>query len=130
MKVFMLTFIYALFCIVPLYSQDHSEDKEIMNRVIGFFVAGEASSIYNLFDDTMKGAITADKLTEIWTSLQQQYGKYLGTGDAISIESQGYVIVNQLLDFETTDLDIRLAFNSTHQISGLFFVPPVSKKKE
>ena len=110
-------------------AQDYATQLEITKNVIEHFEANEINEIFALFDDTMKGAITVEKLVEIWQSLPNQCGGYLGSGEAIASEVQGMIVVNQLLDFENVDLDIRLAFNDQNQISGLSFVPPVKKKE-
>ncbi|MDZ7606572.1 MAG: DUF3887 domain-containing protein [Cyclobacteriaceae bacterium] len=90
---------------------------------------GQNVMVYNRFDDNMKAAITLEKLGEIWPALLTQCGKFIGSGESIVAESQGYVVVNQLIDFESTDLDLRIAFNNEQKISGLFFMPPVKKKE-
>ena len=109
-------------------AQNYEEQKEITEKVIEHFEANEISAIYARFDETMKAAIAEEKLSEIWKSLPLQCGAYLGRGKSVASEVQGMIVVNQLLDFEMTDLDIRLAFNEQNQISGLFFVAPVKKE--
>ncbi len=111
------------------YAQDYTKQQTITKKVIEYFEKGQASEIYALFDETMKSSITAEKLTEIWNTLPSQVGKYQGSGEAIVSEAQGYVVVNHFLDFENTDLDLKLAFNDQNQISGLFFVPHQKKKE-
>lgn len=127
MKVFFLyvAFSFLIFC--TAHAQDYIEQKEITLTVIKYFESNQIVEIYNLFDDTMKAAITVEEMDKIWNSLPLKCGAYLGSGDAVATKVQGLVVVNQFLDFEITDLDIRLAFNSENQISGLFFVPPVKK---
>ena len=121
--------IIFLFCgFSTVLAQDYSKQKEITQQVIEYFEGNQISEIYALFDDTMKSAISEQKLDEIWKSLPSQCGNYLGSGDAIASLVQGIVVVNQLLDFEKTDLDIRLAFSDRNKISGLYFVQPVKKK--
>ena len=110
------------------FSQEYKQQMDITKKIIGHFEANEIEEIYDYFNDTMKAAITKDKLTEIWNLLPLQCGAYLGHGESIASEVQGMIVVNQLLDFETIDLDIRLAFDEDNQISGFFFVPPVKKK--
>jgi regulator of sigma D len=112
-----------------LLAQKHAEEFQITHQVINDYVSGNTSEIYDRFDDTMKAAISLEKLGEIWPSLLKQCGGFISSGDSIAVENQGYVVVNQLIDFESTDLDIRIAFNNQKQISGLFFVPPVKKKE-
>ena len=111
-----------------LFEQDFTTQKKITQDVIQYFEGNQVSEIFALFDDKMKSAITEEKLSEIWNSLPFKCGNYLGSGDSIASEVQGMVVVNQFLDFEKMDLDIRLTFNNENQISGLYFVEPVKKK--
>lgn len=126
-----LLIVSTLILVVSLnYSltQDYQTQKEITLKVIEHFETQETEAIYALFNGTMKKAITTDKLAEIWNSLPLQCGVYLGYGESVASKIQGMIVVNQLLDFEATDLDIRLAFDSENRISGLYFVKPVKKK--
>lgn len=109
-------------------AQDYTTQKDITNKVIGYFEQDQTSEIYALFDETMQSAITIEKLSEIWKTLPTQVGKYIGSGEAVASEVQGLVVVNHFLDFENVDLDLKLAFNEQNQISGLFFVPAAKKK--
>lgn len=110
-------------------AQEYATQKDITNKVIGFFEQDQTSEIYALFDETMQSAITIEKLSEIWKTLPAQVGKYIGSGEAVASEVQGLVVVNHFLDFENVDLDLKLAFNKQNQISGLFFVPAAKKKE-
>lgn len=129
MKIFFTILVFSCSVFNAAYTQDYTEQKEITEKAIQFFEENQTDELFKLFDDTMKGAISEEKLSDIWKSLPLQCGPYLGSGDAIASEVQGLVVVNQLLDFENTDLDIRLAFNAENRISGLFFVAPVKKKE-
>lgn len=128
MKIFYSVIIFSCF-IYTATAQDFTLQKEITQNVISHFEVNEVEQIYDLFNDTMKAAITAEKLGDVWKSLSIQCGMYLGSGNAIASEVQGMVVVNQFLDFEKVDLDIRLAFDNENKIGGLFFVPPVKKKE-
>ena len=128
MKLLFNSVIVLVISINSSLAQDHQIQKDITIKVIEYFETHECEAIYALFDDTMKAAITADKLADIWNSLPLQCGAYLGYGESVASKIQGMIVVNQLLDFKMIDMDIRLAFDTENQISGLFFVPPVKKK--
>ena len=128
MKIFFISAIAFSISIYSSFAQEYKRQKEITKEVIEHFEANETEAIYALFNDAMKAAISEDKLAEIWNSLSLQCGAYLGHGESVASEVQGMIVVNHLLDFETIDLDIRLAFDAQNQVSGLFFVPPVKKK--
>ena len=129
MRIIILVVLFNIIPIISSLAQDYAAQKKITEEVVGYFEDGKYADIYALFDETMKSSISTEKLGEIWSSLPVQCGKYIGAGDAIASEVQGYVVVNHYLDFENVDLDLRLAFNANNQISGLFFVPPVKKKE-
>ena len=123
-------------CIIALiigaYSadaQDFIYQKDITQKVIDHFEINEIGEIYDLFNENMKAAITLEQLGDLWPSLVVQCGEYHGDGSSIAYEVQGMVVVNQFLDFENIDVDIRIAFDKDDKIGGLFFVPPVKKKE-
>ena len=128
MKIFFVSAAFSLLTVCNTHAQEYSEQKEITTTVIQYFESNQIEDIYDLFDDTMKVAVTIEELENIWNSLPTKCGAYLGSGDAVASKVQGMVVVNQFLDFEITDLDIRLAFNFENKISGLIFVPPVKKR--
>jgi len=122
-----ITMLFLLPC--QAFAQDFRMEKEITQKVILHFEVNEVAEIYQLFDSTMKSALSAEKLSNVWQSLTVQCGMYLGSGSAVASKVQEFVVVNQFLDFEKTDLDLRLAFDAERKISGLYFVPPVRKKE-
>ena len=74
MKIFFISLALSFLNLCIAYAQDYSEQKEITNKVIQYFEGNQSEDIYNLFDDTMKSAITVEKLSEIWMSLPLQCG--------------------------------------------------------
>lgn len=82
------------------------------------------------FDDTMKTALPAAKLGEIWRSILQKAGPFQQqTG--VRIERAGqYDIVFVTCGFAKASLDAKVVFNRSRQISGLFFVPVKSPKAD
>ena len=110
-------------------AQDFTLQKEITQKVINHFEINEVDQIYEYFNDDMKAAISKEELGDLWQSLASQCGAYHGSGSTIASKVQGMVVVNQFLDFDKIDVDIRLAFDDDNKIGGLFFVPPVKKKE-
>jgi hypothetical protein len=122
--------IVAFTCVsYAVLAQDFTVEKEITQKVIDHFEVNEIDQIYDLFNENMQAAISKEELGIIWQSLAAQCGVYHGSGSTIASKVQGMVVVNQFLDFEKTDVDIRLAFDEDNKIGGLFFVPPVKKKE-
>lgn len=79
------------------------------------------------FNVTMKTALPPDKLGELWKSIIGQVGpfkKQIST----RVENAGqYDIVFVTVEFEKSPLDIKISFNNSKEIAGLFFVPNQSR---
>ena len=78
-----------------------------------------------LFDDTMKAALPASKLKEVWETLPKQVGLFQSRSDAhLAARKDQYQQVIVPLQFEKATLNMLVVVNvNTGQISGLFFQP-------
>jgi hypothetical protein len=75
------------------------------------------------FDSTMKGAVSEQKLREIWHDLQDQAGPYKKRLRTRVQILANYELVFVTCQFERTDLDVKVVFSADKQVAGLFFVP-------
>jgi hypothetical protein len=82
---------------------------------------GEFTPAVERFDAAMKGAITEDQLKEIWAQLLMQVGAYQEQLSTRTIEEDGYLAVIVTTQFEKAPIDIRVVFDATGQMAGLFF---------
>jgi len=75
------------------------------------------------FDKRMSEALPAEKLAQVWATLQSQAGKFqkiLG----VRQESQGaYRIIYVVCAFKKANLDAKIVFDKDQKIAGLFFLP-------
>lgn len=75
------------------------------------------------FDSQMLSALPLEKFKETWSAINTQMGAY-ETIQEITQNQQGeYQVVYVTTQFEKGLVDIKIVFNSTGQVSGLFFVP-------
>jgi hypothetical protein len=84
---------------------------------------GDFATATKSFDATMAQAMPADKLAEAWKSLAPQMGnfqKQLGTRTAIE---QGFNAAYVKCKFDKGAIDVKVVFNNSQQISGLWFTP-------
>jgi hypothetical protein len=75
------------------------------------------------FDGTMKNALPAEKLQQVWSSLIAQFGPFveqLGTQRERILQ---YDVIFVTCKFENVVLDAKVVFDRNKQIAGLFFVP-------
>src|ERR1700683_2918142 len=76
------------------------------------------------FDEKMANTLPSKKLGEIWDGLLEKVGDFkqiIGTRAEVK---QGYQFVFVTCAFAKTNLDLKIVFDSSAQIAGLFFVPP------
>jgi dienelactone hydrolase len=75
------------------------------------------------FDTVMRKELPAEKLAEVWQTIQAQAGAYQSVSET-RIEEMGQAnIVILTTRFAQALLDIRITFNHQQRISGLYFVP-------
>lgn len=90
----------------------------------------EYADIEEMFDETMKAALPAEKLEEIWRSLIAQLGPLKTQGQIRNAKVMGYDFIYVPCHFENATLDCRIAFDGKGRVSGLAFVPPTETEKE
>ncbi len=81
-----------------------------------------ANAVKN-FDNTMKGVMPEAKLQEAWQGLLAQSGSFKKQTGVRQTQEQGFDIVFVTCEFEKSTLNIKVVFNKTNEISGLWFVP-------
>jgi hypothetical protein len=79
------------------------------------------------FDETMAGLISPEKLEELWGEILEKSGtfqKQLSTRRETFLK---YEIVYVTCQFDNGQLDVKVVYDTSKQISGLFFVPTATK---
>jgi dienelactone hydrolase len=97
---------------------------------VDLLVKGDYASAEEKLDDTMKTALPASKMDELWSSLQKQAGAYQQQTGVHTDRTQGYDVVFVTCQFEQALLDVKVVFNASGQIAGLFFLPALPSTDE
>ncbi len=84
---------------------------------------GDFADAVKPFDRTMSGVLPAEKLKQTWKSLLAQVGGLQSRLGSRRERVGEYDVVLVTCQFERTKLDVKVVFNRSKQISGLFFVP-------
>jgi len=79
-----------------------------------------------VFDSTMKKALPAEKLRQIWNALQEQVGAFERQLDVRKQKVRQYDVVFVTCKFASASLDVKVVLDSQKRVSGLFFVPSQS----
>ncbi|MFP3975536.1 MAG: alpha/beta fold hydrolase [Dehalococcoidia bacterium] len=84
---------------------------------------GEFEGAVERFDETMKNALPASTLEELWQQLTTQSGSLTSLGESAVTEQSGYQVVVQRCVFENGELNAQVAFDKSGKIAGLQFMP-------
>ncbi len=97
---------------------------EVAVKFLDQIAAGNYQAATAAFTDDMKAAAPAEKLAEIWTSLQGQLGAYKKR-TAVRTEKQGpFDFVLATTEFEHATVDLKVVLDAGGRIGGFFIVPP------
>ena len=75
------------------------------------------------FDETMLGAMPEGALKGLWTQLQLGLGPFEEASGAKILAQGGYVIVLVRSRFEKGEVDIKVVYDKSQKVAGLFVVP-------
>lgn len=87
------------------------------------------SAAEKYFDDTMKAALPQEELQKTWNALVTQAGILKQKANTRIDRKDGYEVVTVTCEFEKAKIDIKVAFDQTTRIVGLFFAPPDTASK-
>ena len=99
--------------------------KDLVNAL----AKGDYAKAVENFDSTMKKALPAEKLQQVWSSIIAQAGPFV---EQLGIRKERilqYDTVFVTCKFKRAVLDAKVVFNNKRQISGLFFIPNQSPSK-
>lgn len=92
--------------------------------VLASLVRQEFSKLEEEFTDRMKSALPPEALRATWTTLLRQAGAYksCGTDARVRVIADKQMVITPC-EFERAAIDIQIAFDADHRISGLAFRP-------
>lgn len=114
-----LALIFAASCGKPSITKTAENMVDLMAK--GDFKAATAD-----FDSTMLSVMPAEKLGQVWASLAPQVGAFKSRTGTREAEDQGFKTVYVTCQFEKLSLDIKIAFDGSDKVSGLWFLPTQS----
>lgn len=122
----------ALLCVITILAAGcaKQQTQSASGDVVPFaekFVASLASGNYaaaeQQFDAQMKSALPEKELAKIWASLKTQYGPYKRVSGARVEKQAGFDVVILTCEFQKGKTGIKVVFDGSKQIGGLWNVP-------
>jgi len=128
MRRMLLGFMILFLMCVSLYPQQalptqSDELENIAKEFVNLLVQENFSDAVKTFDATMSSVMPPKTLQETWTALIKQVGIFKKQISTRKVKYQQYDIVFVTCQFERTTLDIKVVFDSSKKVAGLFFVP-------
>jgi len=113
---------------IELISQSRPQTKTAAeetptNPFVELLTSGQFPAATETFDETMKNALPADKLQELWESTVSQMGPFKKQLGARTEKQADFDIVLVTCEFEQGTLDVKVVYNTEKQVAGLFFTP-------
>jgi hypothetical protein len=100
-------------------------DQELINdaeTVAANLRAGEFDKIVARFDATMQQALPEEKLKSTWESVVTQIGPVKELGKPTQVTILGTMAVERRVTFERGELLLRIAYDGSKNISGLWIL--------
>jgi len=93
------------------------------NEFVELLATGQFPAATESFDETMKNALPAEKLQELWESTVSQIGPFKKQLASRTEKQADFDIVLVTCQFENGTLDVKVVYNTEKQVAGLFFTP-------
>jgi hypothetical protein len=93
------------------------------NEFVQLLTNGQFTTATESFDETMKNALPAEKLQELWESTVSQIGPFKEQLASRTEKQAEFDIVLVTCQFENSTLDVKVVYNAEKQVAGLFFTP-------
>ncbi|HKI02533.1 MAG TPA: alpha/beta fold hydrolase [Thermoanaerobaculia bacterium] len=102
------------------------EPIAVATEFLDLLAKGDYQAATRGFAEPMKAAAPPEKLAEIWTALQSQFGVFKRRVSA-RLEKQGpYDIVLAATEFERSTVNLKVALDGDGRIGGFFIDPPAA----
>lgn len=139
MKKYLILLLLATLCLTgcsknsentPSSTSEQINYSQLAVTAITKLTSEKTSDFYKLFDEQMQKELTEQELKEIWDSLENQLGDFQYYSSNFTITSpNNSTVVDVPCVFKNGTMTIRLTFNTTGKVSGLFLLDSVSTAK-
>jgi hypothetical protein len=102
---------------------DGSQCRALAQQMLNALLKGDSKAATHAFDTDMRSALPPAKLSELWSEVQSNYGRFKAQSTARTLKVNGMDVVITPLQFTKTSLDAQVACNAHGQIAGFFLRP-------
>jgi hypothetical protein len=102
--------------------------ETLAKDLVSALASGDYKKATENFDETMKNALPAEKLQQVWSSLIAQFGPFVEQAGIRREKILQYDVIFVTCKFENAVLDAKVVFDGKQQVAGLFFIPSQGPK--
>jgi len=99
------------------------EVADAASRFVEMMAGGDFAAAAEGFDAKMKAALTPEGLRDVWASLTGKFGAFQEQAGVRTAQEQGYEAAYVTCRFERGSAVVKVVYNLTGQISGLWIQP-------
>jgi len=115
---------FLLGCFLAMSCQKKPLDLTVSaKKHVDAMVQGDFAGVFKNFDNTMQTTLPQTRLQEVWSTLVGQVGGFKRQIEVRTETVDQYDAVNVICEFERANINIKIVFNKTGKIAGLFFLP-------
>lgn len=119
----MAPLLWLLLLATPPADEPIIDNTSRAKQLIEQLVAGKPQSVVEMFDATMRRALPAEKVDQVWKETIAPYGAWQRI-EKFRVEKSGqYEIVFVTCVFAAGKLDSKFVFSPDHQVAGWFLLP-------
>ena len=118
-----LVFCFLIFSSSALAVEPDPGLSAIAQSVVEQMASDQFEALLTRFDSTMKAGLPVSKLRETWAKVLTQAGAFQRQTGIRTEKTQGYDVIFVTCAFEKAPLDVKVVFNSSKEIAGLFITP-------
>lgn len=125
----MKKWLMACVCLVMMFTlvacgnkvEDAASDKYISmaTEIVSLLNEGKYEEVYAKFDETMKGALPLNKMSELAPIIEQS-GTYEKISKSSVEEKDGYNIVVLVAKYSNSNCIFTITFNGQDEVAGLY----------
>lgn len=117
------TLLAATLLVGQAAAQDYAEQQRRAAAMLDALDAGDYETARANFDDTVKAALGAERLRQVWEALPKQMGPAKERGPAYPEQINGLSAVVTPLHYGLATLDALITFDANDRINGFRLVP-------
>ena len=108
----------------PLTTEDLDR---LARQFCGHLIAARPAEAVGMMGATMAAALPAAAVTELWSNLVTQLGAFEAIAGSRFAEEAGYRMIYLTLHFKNAAIDMKVVFDTTGKVTGLWFGQPAPR---